>query len=274
VQSAVIISINGIPDSLCNINPPIPLSTSQSGINGDWSGPGVSNNTFFPSGLNGNIELTFTPDAGNCALPGTASIIVFENMYSISGIPPAICVIDPPIPLAILQDGITGNWSGPGIANNIFNPAPLNGLVTLTFTPDAGQCALPVSQNILVNGVAIPNLLGVPSSLCETDLPITLPPVENGYSGTWSGLGVSSNTFDPNGLSGIIILSFTPDAGQCAVSNTIEIDVILSVIPLISGIPDSICESSNPIILSTLQNGITGDWSGPGVSNNVFNSMV
>ncbi|HZV44948.1 MAG TPA: C-type lectin domain-containing protein, partial [Saprospiraceae bacterium] len=271
VEPSIIISVTGIPDSLCQNNPPIPLTTTQSGINGIWVGSGVLNNTFNPAGLNGNIVLTFIPDAGICALQASTTIFVFQNLYNISGIPQSVCMTDLPIQLPNVQNGITGNWSGPGVTSNTFNPNGQNGIVTLTFTPDAGQCATAQSQNILVNALIVPSITGIPNSLCENSFPMTLLSVQNNITGNWSGQGVTSNTFNPDSLNGNIILTFTPDAGQCALSNTTIIQVNTPLLPMIYGIPTSMCESDLVQDLPTAQSGIDGNWSGPGVFNNTFN---
>jgi len=71
----------------------------------------------------------------------------------------------PPIQLPLIQSGLAGNWYGQGVANNMFDPAGLYGVITLTFNPDPGQCALPataiISVSIVVeNGqdVFVPNI--------------------------------------------------------------------------------------------------------------------
>ncbi|HXR80848.1 MAG TPA: C-type lectin domain-containing protein, partial [Saprospiraceae bacterium] len=243
VEPSINIVVTGIPDSLCQIEVPIQLLILQSGILGNWSGPGVSNNTFNPAGLNGNINLTFTPDVGICASPANTSIAVFQNSYIITGITPTVCEIDPPMQLPVVQDGITGNWSGAGVMNNTFNANGQNGVVVLLFTPDAGQCATAQSQNVVVNVVITPIMTGIPASICENSSPIPLSSIQNNIIGSWSGQGVTSNTFNPNGLNGNIILTFVPDAGQCAISNTTVIQVYTFLIPMISGVPDSVCET-------------------------------
>lgn len=46
--------------------------------NGTWAGPGVNLNSFDPSGLSGDITLTFTP-SGPCSVPANTTITVFET---------------------------------------------------------------------------------------------------------------------------------------------------------------------------------------------------
>lgn len=271
ITVAVTPAISGIPASLCQNNAPIALPTTQSGITGTWSGMGVAGNNFDPTGLSGNITLTFTPTAGQCANPNTTNINVNVPVTPvISGIPASICQNSAPIALPTSLSGITGNWSGTGVAGNNFNPTGLSGNITLTFTPTAGQCANINTTNIMVNIPVTPAISGIPASICQNASAISLPTTQSGITGNWSGMGVSGNNFNPTGLSGNITLTFTPTAGQCANNNTTTITVNVPVAPVIMNVPSSICESAAPISLSTTQSGITGTWSGQGVSGNSF----
>ncbi len=270
VEPSITIFITGIPDSLCQINSPIPLPTIQSGINGDWSGPGVSNNTFNPEELNGHIILTFTPEADICALPTAANITVIQNTYTISGIPLSVCETDPPVQLPPVQSGITGNWTGPGVIANSFNPTGQSGNVSITFTPDEGQCTIASSSILNVTDVIVPVITGIPPILCKNNEAISLPVLQSGISGQWSGPGINNNTFNPDNFNGPVLFVFTPDTNQCAGNATFEIMVETVIVPDITGMPSNICGTDFPITLNTNQNGINGYWTGPGVMNNVF----
>ncbi len=61
------ITITGVPDVICQTDPPIPLPTTQNGYTGIWDGMGVTNNIFNPSGLSGIVMLTFIPDVNICS---------------------------------------------------------------------------------------------------------------------------------------------------------------------------------------------------------------
>ncbi|MEO6133269.1 MAG: T9SS type A sorting domain-containing protein [Saprospiraceae bacterium] len=69
----------------------------------------------------------------------------------ITGVPDSMCPYDPPIVLPTLQSGYYGNWSGPGVANNIFNPAGLSGSLMLTFSPDPDHCIDPAEAQIVMH---------------------------------------------------------------------------------------------------------------------------
>jgi len=51
--------------------------------------------------------------------------------------------------LPAIIDGISGNWSGPAVSGNQFNPSSVGtGTYSLTFTPDGGSCALAQSTDV------------------------------------------------------------------------------------------------------------------------------
>ena len=69
-------------NDLCDTADPVSLSSTQDGITGTWSGDGVNADIFDPSGLSGMIDLTFTPDPGQCASVATVNINVFYKCGS------------------------------------------------------------------------------------------------------------------------------------------------------------------------------------------------
>ncbi|MFV0571157.1 MAG: hypothetical protein ACK5M1_01840, partial [Xanthomarina gelatinilytica] len=75
------------------------------------------------------------------------------------------------------NNGVTGTWS-PSLDNTT--------TTTYTFTPDAGQCAVVETMEIVVNPIIAPTFTQV-ADICEGD---TLPPLpttsDNGVTGTWS----------------------------------------------------------------------------------------
>jgi len=71
-----------------------------------------------------------------------------KESITITGVPDSVCAYDPPLVLPVTQSGYPGYWSGPGVLNNIFDPAGLTGLVTLQFTPDPSHCIDAVVDSI------------------------------------------------------------------------------------------------------------------------------
>jgi len=255
---------------VCSTDPSIALDSSPSGINGDWSGPGVSNNSFSPAAAGpGTHSLVFTPEGNNCVDGGSIDVVV-----NLGGVPDlgtaTLCNTDQSLNLTSLQDPDfqTGTWSGQGVSGSSFDPSGLSGNIPLTFTPSE-PCADPSTTNILVNVPAILEL-GT-DTICSIDPPLPLNQLADSDfpTGLWSGPGVSGGSFSPIGYSGQVTLSFDPDA-QCAASATTTVLVQTAYIPTLG--TASLCSNAPPFNLVQLAdpNSSNGIWSGPGVSNNFF----
>lgn len=112
-----------------------------------------------------------------------------------------------------------------------------------------------------------------PGTICEAAGSINLNPLITGDAGgTWSGTGVSGNTFNPSGLSGSINVTYTVGTSPCEEAVTQAINVLPDVNPVWSA-PTTVCESGGTVNLNTYLGSATsgGTWSGTGVSGNNFN---
>ncbi|MCR9289341.1 MAG: gliding motility-associated C-terminal domain-containing protein [Bacteroidetes bacterium] len=225
--------------------------------------------------LNGNtLQIRIT-----IANKANAEFYYLDNIVVNGLVPPTptfapigpLCETDPPTALpSVSNEGITGTWDvGP-----VFNPAGQGGqVVTINFTPNPGQCALPTSMMVTVNTATTITLLPL-DPLCNTDPPAVLNPAPNGIPGTWSGIGISGNTFNPAGLGGTYTLTFTPNPGQCANIATTTVMVNLPATPILTGI--TLCANDPPYDLTLLQDPAysIGFWQGPGViPPNLFNPV-
>ena len=108
-----------------------------------------------------------------------------------------------------------------------------------------------------------------PSPVCEADGNIILDSLISGnMGGTWSGVGVSGNIFDPS--NGTQTIKYIVGTAPCQDSLTQTI----TVIPIASASwtnPSPICETSGNINLDSLITGtMGGTWSGTGVNGNLF----
>ena len=238
---------------LCESDPPVPLpTTSNNGVMGTWD----VGATFDPTGQGGmNVTINFTPNAGECATTQTMTIMVEDEVTPMFDPIGPVCENAGPIPLPLVStNGIAGSWD----VGNFFDPTGQGGnTVTITFTPNANECASTTQMNIVVEEEGTPTFTPI-GPLCESDNPVPLPNTSlNGYTGSWD-VGA---TFDPNGQGGgFVTITFFPTAGQCAEDVDMDIFVNEEVTPTFDPI-GPFCEDDDPFALPAISNeGITGTW--------------
>ncbi len=239
--------------SICETDAAINLNLLISGTTGGvWSGTGVSGNTFTPSGLSGSINVTYTLGIAPCDVSEMHSIIVNLNTTPLFAALGPYCVATSPASLPTTStNSITGTWS----------PATINtasvGTIVYTFTPDAGQCALSTTMSVIINAAnTIPTFTAL-GPFCLATAPASLPTTStNSISGTWSPATISTASV------GTTVYTFTPTAGQCAISTTMSITVsAASTTPSFTAL-GPYCMGAVPASLPTTStNSITGTWS-------------
>lgn len=264
------------PSAICNNEPPFDLFDFLDGTPGGvWSGNGVTGSIFNASGLNGNIQITYTLTPPGCASAISETQTITVNLVGNATwtVPAPICNGSGIFDLNTLVTGTTGGtWSGTGVTSTgNFDPIGLDGDYPITYTAGTGTCGESFVQNITV--VASANASWTPQTpVCEADPDVDLATLLLGTAGgTWSGSGVTGSAFDPSGLNGSIAITYTVGTGACQQSNTQNINVT-SVANSSWTVPPPVC-SGSPIINLTLT--ITGTpggvWSGTGVTGSNFN---
>ncbi|GAA4935487.1 hypothetical protein GCM10023314_04750 [Algibacter agarivorans] len=164
---------------------------------------------------------------------------------------PAICSGDTLVALSTTSnESITGTWS-PALNNTT--------TTTYTFTPDTGQCATSQMMTITVNPITASTFTQV-SAICNGDTLSALPTTSNeGITGVWNPALDNTTT---------TTYTFTPDAGQCAASQTMTITVNPITASTFNQV-SSICSGDSLLALPTTSNeGITGTWS-PALDNTI-----
>jgi gliding motility-associated-like protein len=164
-----------------------------------------------------------------------------------------LCENDPILNLPTTSDeGISGSWNPSSI-----NPSGQGGsTVQATFTPNV-DCEPTVTLNIEIEDFVTPTFNPL-ADVCESDPLVPLQTTSNeGVVGTWD----VGDLFDPSQYPGqTVTLNFTPDAGECASTQTLNITVLEESTPTFFPI-GPVCESDSPIFLpSTSQEGFTGNW--------------
>jgi len=223
--------------------PPLPASSTNS-ITGTWN-PAVADNQ-------NSGTYTFTPDAGLCAVPTTFTVTVNPNVIPTFSFGPSLAICAggtvPALP-TLSANGITGTWD-PAVADN-----QASGVYT--FTPAAGECALPATFTVTVATNIIPAFgFGTSLTICAGGaIPFLTTTSTNGITGTWNPAVLSDQAS--------AVYTFTPDAGLCAVPATFTVTVNPNITPTFSfGTDLSACTGAAvPALPGTSDNGIIGVWS-------------
>ena len=225
------------------VAPSLP-ALSQNGIKGTWVPDTILTQNA------GIIPVKFIPDAGQCAaeivmnveiLPEITPVFALSGPFCLNSTAPALPVIS--------EDGITGTW----------NPSEIDtkteGTTDYIFTPDAGQCALPYTLSITIDDEIKPVFAPI-GPLCQFGPAPALPSISlNGVSGTWTPKVIDTKT------AGFFNFVFTPTSGDCAIPDTLIIEITPQVTPEFDQI-GPLCINSNPPKLPLVSNnGIAGTWS-------------
>ncbi len=266
---------------VCDSDPILNLNTLiTTGLpNGTWSGTGVTSNNFDPTGLSGSIPITYTVNDAGCINSLTQNITV-EATPNVTWTTPStpLCSDDTPIDLMTLLDvnaDNSGTWSGTGVITTNFDPAGLAGNIAVTYTVNNGGCIQNSTQNIVVNPIPDASWMAT-TTLCDSDPIFDLNTlITTGLTnGTWSGTGVTSNNFDPTGLSGSIPITYTVNNASC--TNSLTQNITIEATPNVTWTTPTtpICDNDAAIDLITLLDvnaDNSGTWSGTGVTGTNFN---
>jgi len=260
------------PANICENGTALDLSTllDTNFPTGTWTGDGVATDMFDPANQSGDIILTFESDE-SCVADATVTISIDELTSPTLIQPTSLCEIEDAISLDQFVDTNfpTGTWAGDGVTGNMFDPNGLSGSIELTFTSDE-DCTEITNTNITVTGALEPTI-SQPDPLCENDSELSLDAFSdaNYPNGTWTGDGVTNELFNPDGLSGDIVLTFTPNEDCVDIATTTITIQELQTPNLIE--PSAVCNSADEIDLNTFvdTNFPNGTWSGDGVTGNI-----
>lgn len=242
------------PGTICEAAGNVNLSSLVSGTpGGTWSGTGVSGTSFNPAGLSGPVALTYSVGVSPCNDTKTYNINVVQDVDPAWTAPSNICEVQGVIDLNTLLTGTTGGtWSGTGVAGNNFDPSGLTGQsVNITYTVGTAPCVETQAHSISITNVSA--AWTAPDSICEGEGPLSLNSLVTGTAGgTWSGAGVSGNSFDPVGLTGVVQVTYTVGTSPCVDSQTLDIAVKAAPEkPTVTASADEICFGGSTLITAS-----------------------
>ena len=213
-----------LPATICDSDAPLTLSATPAG------------GTFT---LSGNPITAFDPTSSGTGLQTITYSLThpcgtFTADAQIDVLPTPVLTIDPVGPLCengsaetLTASPAGGTFSGPGVSTGAFTPSPsLVGTNTISYAFN-GSCGTQTAT-LDIEVEAIPTLSTSASTpfTCENGDPITLSGTPAG--GTFSGAGVSGNTFDPDGLSAA---DYTLDYELTTACGTFNEPVLVTVQP-------------------------------------------
>jgi gliding motility-associated-like protein len=181
-----------------------------------------------------------------------------------------VCALENAFDLTSLEDPFFsgGNWDGPSVNVNTFNASLVMGDVVLTYQAP-GSCVLPIDITLSVIQAQQPSLFT--ANICEAAGALDLTDLEDPSfaNGTWSGNGVSGNTFNPLSQVGINNLTFT-SSDYCVQPATTTVEVEEAASPAL-GIAE-LCTTGPVYDLTLLEDPAytNGQWSGPSVAGSEF----
>ena len=124
----------------------------------------------------------------------------------------------------------------------------------------------PTTVSINIVPVVTPNFANIPPFCFGSTVPLLTNTSPNGIVGTWSPTTIS------NTVSRTYV--FTPNANQCATTQTLNVVVMPKGTPDFTAIPAFCSGSTAPILSTTSPNGITGTWLPAIISNTTSGSYV
>ncbi len=239
------------------------VSNNSATISGTWSPSAIATSTV------GSQTYTFTASAGQCANSIAMDITVTAPVVPTFTQLGPYCQNATPGILPLVSNNsatISGTWSPSAIATSTV------GTQIYTFTASAGQCASSTTMDVTVTAPVVPTFTQL-GPYCQNATPGILPLVSNNsatITGTWSPATITTN------ILGTLTYTFTPNAGQCAISTTMNITVTATVFPTFTQL-GPYCQNTTPGILPLLSNNsatIAGTWSPSAISTSTVGTQT
>ena len=241
----------------------------------DYGTPFDRNVSLINPGIQGSLEMKFVTffdannnnimDAGECSGDSVIFLTVVNPLPVVdAGAYPPVCIDAADVNLTGSPSG--GTFSGTGVLGNLFDPSVGTQIITYNYT-DINGCSNSDTTLITVNPLPVVDA-GTYLPVCIDAADVVL--VGSPIGGTFSGIGVTGNLFDPSVGTQLITYTYT-DGNGC--SNSATATITVNPLPLVdAGAYAPVCQGSADVVLSGSPFG--GSFSGIGVSGNIFDPSV
>ncbi|MCZ8145159.1 fibronectin type III domain-containing protein [Flavobacterium sp.] len=260
------ITISGLaPNTSYNVgytfalpNPPTSYTSDNSGV-------------ILITGLTAGTYSNFVVSVNGCILPNATPIVLVNPTpptVSVSDV--TVCAINPATVTAIPSGNSTYSyvWTVPTGATDPGNvstfDATISGTYTVTITDTVTNCVgNTATAQVTINPVQTP-LFDPIAALCLNATAPVLPSTStNGITGTWNPATIDTS------VAGQVNYEFTPDAGQCAATVSINVVVNSTPTPVVSITQQATCATPTGTITITSPVSSSGT-----VANDLFISEV
>lgn len=239
------------------------------GNTGVWAGEGIidaATGLFDPAlAGEGTVTVTYT-DNSLCAVFGDYDLTIVPSIVPEITSANSYCENQSSFTLTASTGG--GTWSGDGVVGSTFDPSQVGpGTYEVTYAL-TGNCAAEDTETFTVDDVN-DFTITVPESICTDAGEVTL--ISSMPGGTWSGDGVSGNTFDPveaGAGNNTVTYSFND------VCNSSQSDVILVIESPEVNITSATSACVNGGLFTLTADVPGGTWSGEGVSGDYLDPTI
>lgn len=233
--NATVAAVAGTNKTICAGTTTSLGAAPVSGVNYAWtpttglSNAAIANPTASPSTTTTYL-LTATHALSGISKTDSVKITVVQPPVVVAGSYPPQCTNNPTLLLVGTPTG--GAFSGSGVTGSTFNPAAATiGANTITYTVISGVCTASAQTVVTVTQPPITSA-GVYPAQCLNGATITLSGSPAG--GSFSGPGVSGNTFNPTAAGlGNKTITYTYSANGCTTTGqtTIAVNSCCTTIP-------------------------------------------
>lgn len=275
--------LNPIAPSIVNVGPvcsthsPIQLTVTPN--NGSWvTSPFISaNGVFNPSLANiGSNNIQYVVGTPTCNVSQIKNIMVEAFVpATINGFIPDLCNNSVALNLAPLALSNIGSWSGPGVLGSIFNPSiPGAGSFIITHntaSSPSGLCPDQATLSINVYSLQAPSITQA-GPFCDKSMPIKLQatPVGGIFGGANNVVSLDGLFNPAYGLIGNNYVNYSVTSGPCVANAQVVISVEKFISADFAKYAGPFCADADPINLNSIVQNPGGNWSGPGMTLNMF----
>ena len=247
--------ISGLENGYCINSGPVSVTGSPAG--GGFSitpnpgnaligsGSSIIFNTAIPSD---SYLITYSGNFGGCQYTTSRIVRIGTPVTpTISGLDNAYCVNAAPTTMVGFPSGGTFSSvpAGAVINGNQFNPAAGVGCYEITYSGVNDFCAYTTTRIVCVNPPVAAAITNLPNFYCQTSAPIVLQGFPG--TGTFSGPGVTNGVFNPAGLSGPVVITYTGIWQHCEYTVTATVNVTVPPVAEILSLEDEYCLSDGPV---------------------------